>query len=53
MILWKFHCMEDTYPGMWPRWFLNQCVGVGWWSGWGFSLTVIPIIKIGLGLETL
>jgi Domain of unknown function DUF83 len=31
--------MEDTYPGMWPRWFLHQCVGVGWWSGRGFSLT--------------
>ena len=31
--------MEDTYPGMWPRWFLHQCVGVGWYSGWGFSLT--------------
>jgi len=30
--------MEDAYPGMWPRWFLNQCVGVGWYSGWGCSL---------------
>jgi Endonuclease NucS len=39
MTLWKFYCMEDTYPGMWPRWFLHQCVGVGWWSGWGFTLT--------------
>ncbi len=38
MTLWKFYCMEDTYPGMWPRWFLNQCVGVGWWSGWGYTL---------------
>ena len=38
MTLWKFHCMEDGYPGMWPRWFLHQCVGVGWFSGWGFSL---------------
>ena len=28
MTLWKFYCMEDTYPGMWPRWFLHQCVGV-------------------------
>lgn len=38
MTLWKFYCMENTYPGMWPRWFLHQCVGVGWWSGWGFTL---------------
>jgi hypothetical protein len=38
MTLWKFYCMEDTYPGMWPRWFLNQRVAVGWWSGWGYSL---------------
>src|SRR5439155_24467162 len=38
MTLWKFYCMEDAYPGMWPRWFLNQCVGVGWYSGWGCSL---------------
>jgi len=38
MTLWKFYCMEDTYPGMWPRWFLNQCVGVGWYSGWGYSI---------------
>jgi hypothetical protein len=30
--------MEDTYPGMWLRWFLNQCVGVGWYSDWGYSL---------------
>jgi len=37
--LWKFYCMEDVYPGMWPRWFLNQCVAVGWWNGWGYSLT--------------
>lgn len=33
MNLWKFYCMEDTYPGMWPRWFLHQCVGVGWGGG--------------------
>lgn len=39
MTLWKFHCKEETYPGMWQRWFLNQCVGVGWPPGGGFSLT--------------
>jgi hypothetical protein len=38
MTLWKFYCEEDKYPGMWPRWFLNQCVGVGWYSGWGYPL---------------
>src|SRR5436853_34167 len=30
--------MEDSYPGMWLRWFLNQCVAVGWRSSWGFPL---------------
>src|ERR1700691_2452123 len=30
MTLWKFFCEEASYPGMWQRWFLNQCVGVGW-----------------------
>lgn len=38
MALWKFYCTEDKYPGMWSRWFLNQCVGVGWWSDWGYTL---------------
>ena len=38
MTLWKFYCEENKFPGMWPRWFLNQCVGVGWYSGSGFSL---------------
>lgn len=22
--------MEDKYPGLWQRWFRNQCVAVGW-----------------------
>lgn len=30
MNIWKVNCMEDTYPGMWQRWFRNQCVAVGW-----------------------
>lgn len=29
-MLWKIFCEERKYPGMWQRWFLNQCVGVGW-----------------------
>jgi len=36
--LWKITCKEDTYPGMWQRWFKNQCVAVGWASAWGFKL---------------
>ena len=36
--LWKINCMEDTYPGMWQRWFKKQCVGVGWASEWGYHL---------------
>jgi hypothetical protein len=39
MAFWKINCMENDYPGMWQRWFLHQCVGVGWYSGWGFHLT--------------
>lgn len=36
--LWKITCKEDIYPGMWQRWFKNQCVAVGWASAWGFKL---------------
>jgi len=39
MKLWKINCMEDKFPGMWQRWFKNQCVGVGWYSGWNYRLT--------------
>ncbi len=28
--LWQVRCLEDAYPGMWQRWFKNQCVGIGW-----------------------
>ena len=38
MALWKIYCMEDTYPGMWQRWFKKQCVGIGWASEWGYHL---------------
>ena len=30
--------MENRYPGMWQRWFRNQCAAVGWYSGWGYHL---------------
>ena len=36
--LWKINCMEDQYPGMWQRWFKEQCVAVGWASQWGYPL---------------
>jgi hypothetical protein len=29
-VLWKVACQEDVYPGMWQRWYKNQCVAVGW-----------------------
>lgn len=37
--LWKVYCKEEKYPGMWQRWFKNQCVGVGWPGSSGFKLT--------------
>lgn len=36
--LWRIYCMEDEYPGMWQRWFKEQCVAVGWASEWGYKL---------------
>jgi len=44
--LWKIYCMEDSYPGMWQRWFVNQCAAIGWAGKWGYQLrgerTTIP-----------
>ena len=37
-VLWKVACQEDVYPGMWQRWYRNQCVAVGWAARWGFKL---------------
>jgi hypothetical protein len=31
-------CQEDKYPGLWQRWFKNQCVSVGWPSNQGYKL---------------
>jgi len=36
--LWKITCQEDVYPGMWQRWYRNQCVAVGWAGVWGYKL---------------
>ena len=30
--------MEDSFPGMWQRWFVNQCAAVGWAGKWGYRL---------------
>ena len=38
MTIWKIFCNERDYPGMWRRWFMNQCVAVGWKASWGFQL---------------
>ncbi len=37
-ILWKVACQEDVYPGMWQRWYKNQCVANGWAADWGYKL---------------
>ncbi|MEP6891365.1 MAG: endonuclease NucS domain-containing protein [Nitrospirota bacterium] len=37
--LWKIACQEDVYPGMWQRWYKNQCVAVGWPAAWGYKLS--------------
>lgn len=39
MRLWKINCMEDKYPGMWQRWYRDQCVAVGWCSKQGYQLS--------------
>lgn len=36
--IWKIVCQEDKHPGMWHRWFRNQCVSVGWAGMWGYKL---------------
>lgn len=38
--LWVVNCQENRYPGMWQRWFINQCVAVGWPPGGGYQLNV-------------
>ena len=40
--LWKINCMEDQYPGMWHRWYRHQCVAVGWYAKWGYTLKGTP-----------
>jgi hypothetical protein len=35
---WKICCGEKEVPGLWPRWFKNQCVAVGWRIKPGYTL---------------
>jgi hypothetical protein len=37
-VLWKVACQEDKFPGMWQRWYKNQCVAVGWAAAWGYKI---------------
>jgi len=36
--LWRVNCQEKEFPGMWQRWYKNQCVAVGWSAYRGFKL---------------
>jgi len=36
--LWKVNCQENRFPGMWQRWYKNQCVAVGWAAKRGYEL---------------
>lgn len=38
MRVWKVYCEDHKYPGLWQRWYRNQCAAVGWPSSRGFSL---------------
>jgi len=33
MKLWKIHCMEEDFPGLWHRLYKHQCVAIGWRLG--------------------
>jgi len=39
MNYWKVYCMEDDWPGLWQRWFKNQCVAIGWPPSEGYMLS--------------
>ena len=43
--------MEDSFPGMWQRWYVNQCAAVGWAGQWGFRLRGEPAM-LGWAAET-
>jgi hypothetical protein len=35
---WKIFCEETKYPGLWQRWFKNQCVAAGFIPEEGYAL---------------
>lgn len=37
-MIWKVTCQENKFPGMWQRWYRNQCVAVGWDARNGYKL---------------
>lgn len=39
MNYWKVYCMEDDWPGLWQRWFKNQCAAIGWPPTEGYTLS--------------
>lgn len=47
MTLWKVHCEEDEYPGIWRHWYRHQCVAVGWPPGSGFTFEDGPTADVG------
>lgn len=47
MALWKVHCKEDEYPGIWRHWYRHQCVAVGWPPSSGFSFDEAPTTNAG------
>jgi hypothetical protein len=38
MNYWKVFCEETENPGLWPRWFKEQCAAVGWNPHRGWSM---------------
>ena len=47
MPLWKVHCEENNYPGIWRLWYRHQCVAVGWPPQDGFFFAVAPTKDVG------
>ena len=40
--IWRVRCMEDKHPGLWQRWYKNQCVAIGFSSYSGCYLREKP-----------
>src|SRR5580693_3157093 len=38
MNYWKVFCQESRFPGLWPRWFKDQCAAVGWNPRSGYTM---------------